>query len=117
MKLKESSIQRAILDYLEALGICHWRCNLGGVRARGASGGGWAKNPMKGFPDIAALIEGKLVGIEVKRPGGTMSPEQRMWRDKLNNAGARYIIATSVADVRMVIVELKSSKGLEYAEA
>jgi hypothetical protein len=102
--VKEQEIQRAILDFLDARGVTHWRCNLGGVRNRG-SGSGWRANPMKGFPDIAGIMpggDGRLFGIEVKTPATAvrLSDEQRVWRAKLLAAGAVHLVATSVEDVR-----------------
>lgn len=103
--VKEQDVQRAILDFLDAKGVTHWRCNLGGVRR---SGIGMTKNPMKGFPDIAGVMpggDGRLFGIEVKRPrdSARLSPEQIAWRDKLTKSGAVHVIATSVEDVKRAL--------------
>jgi hypothetical protein len=54
---------------------------------------------MKGFPDIAGLFNGRFFAIEVKRPDGRMSPEQEVWRGRLEAKGCLYVVATSVADV------------------
>ena len=100
MAKAEAAIQRAILDFLEALQICHWRVNLGGVRR---SGIGRTRNPMAGFPDIGVIVRGRFLGIEVKTPAGRMEATQRDWKKRLEDAEATYIIATSVSDVRLAL--------------
>lgn len=93
----ETEIQKAILNYLKLRRVLHWRQSLGGVRRRG----GTAKNPMKGFPDIAGVRGGKFFAIEVKHPerAGDLSEKQIEWRDSLVEHGTLYILATSVDDV------------------
>jgi hypothetical protein len=107
--MREQEIQRAIMDFLEANAITFWRCNMGGVRI---SGKGRARNPMRGYPDLAGVCpstQGRLFTIEVKTPTGRLSDDQRKWERKLRASGVVYIIATSVADVRM-------SLGLDQAQ-
>lgn len=97
---KEQDIQRAIMDYLKARGVLHWRVNMGGVRR---SGIGRTANPMKGFPDIAGVwpdTDGCLFVIEVKRPGEQLEPHQVKWRDRLVANRVTHITATSIEDVR-----------------
>lgn len=103
---RESEIQRAILDYLEALQVTHWRCSLGGTMVRKRGSLVFRKNTMTGFPDIAGIIpnsDGRLFVIEVKRPSGRLSPEQEKWRDSLSRRGVLYILARSVEDVKAAL--------------
>ncbi len=53
-----------------------------------------------GIPDILACINGKFVGIEVKRPGGVMSELQKYNIEKIQAAGGVAFVAYSVEDVR-----------------
>lgn len=102
--MKESDIQRAILDFLEAKQVTHWRCSLGGTFVRNRGAIAFRKNPMTGFPDVAGICPdsgGKFFTVEVKTPKGRLSPEQKVWKDKLEGQGVLYIIATSVEDVRL----------------
>jgi hypothetical protein len=98
MAKSETEIQREILDYLEWMGIFYWRNFTQGVR----TAGGRTKNKNKGAPDIFALepTSGKLIGIEVKKPGGRVSHEQLEWMTKAAKNGALCFIAESVEDVR-----------------
>jgi hypothetical protein len=97
-KLKESDVQKAIMDYLDSRGILNWRVNLGGVPHTVGGKIIYRKNPMKGFPDISALYCGLFVGIEVKAKT-KQSQEQLDWQNKFESNGAIYIVAKSVDDV------------------
>lgn len=44
----------------------------------------------KGFPDLVLLRAGRLIFRELKKMGGTLQPEQKVWRDELLNAGADW---------------------------
>ena len=99
----ESLVQKAITDWLTAAGIDWHRMHLGPVM-RGTPGRPiLGKNPLKGFPDIFGFIpattRGETFYIEVKKDSGRMSPEQKMWRERLERHGALYIEARSVDDV------------------
>ncbi len=52
-----------------------------------------------GRPDIVACIEGKFVGIEVKKPGGIVSPAQEKQGLKIQKSGGLFLIAYSLDDV------------------
>lgn len=63
------------------------------------------KNSMKGFPDIAGVVNGRMFAIEVKTPTGRMSEAQRDWQQKLESNGVVYLIAKSVEDVKKNLLE------------
>lgn len=52
-----------------------------------------------GIPDIYAVIAGKHLEIEVKAPGGKMSPMQEHWRDKFKSLGIAWICTDKLQDV------------------
>ena len=100
---KEKEIQKEILNYLKRAGYLAERLPLAGMLL---SSGRMAKNNMSGFPDILAVCRykrGVLLGIEVKRPGGTLQENQKEWKERLEKAGCIYIVATSV---KQLIMEL-----------
>jgi len=106
--MKETEIQRAILDYLMYKGILCWRNQSIPVpirRGREIVGLRRADPHTVGQPDIMALVRpknalyGVLVGIEVKGAKGRLSPEQEAWRDKIVKAGGVWILARSIEDV------------------
>lgn len=53
-----------------------------------------------GVPDIIACINGRFVGIEVKRPGGIVSKLQEYHIEQINKAGGAAFVAYSVNDVK-----------------
>lgn len=53
----------------------------------------------KGIPDILGIWQGRMLGIEVKRPSGKVSPEQEAFMLRINEAGGLAFVAHSVKDV------------------
>lgn len=95
---KETLIQAEILKYLRSKGVLAWRANNGSVWD--AKLGMYRTHTgMKGVADILAVLNGRLIAIEVKGEKGKMSPDQFLFRTRLEEAGGLYILARSVADV------------------
>jgi len=53
----------------------------------------------KGISDILGVYKGRFLAIEVKRPGGRVSPEQRAFIERINDEGGIGFVAYSVDDV------------------
>jgi Holliday junction resolvase len=83
--LSESAIQKKISDYLNALPEC-WTCKVMSANKRGV-------------PDILAVVSGRFVAIEVKRPGGKPSKLQLAQLKRIEAAGGLAMIAESIDDV------------------
>lgn len=62
-----------------------------------------------GVPDIIACVDGVFIGIEVKRPGGIVSPLQQLNIDDINRSGGVAFVAYSVEDVRKQIEKLRNA--------
>lgn len=91
----EKSIQNKILKYLKTVENCFvMRREAGGFTYR------------KGLPDIYCIYKGKHIEIEVKDPKGEQSMMQKKQQEILENAGAIYILATSLEDVQKKIWEI-----------
>lgn len=91
----EANTQKAILEYLRAKKIFHWRQNVGAVK----TDHGFMTFGVAGQADIICCIDGRMVAIEVKSPIGRLSESQREWGERLERAGGKYIVARSVDDV------------------
>lgn len=106
-KPTETDLVRACLQLLGLRGLFAWRANAGGGLRRGRGG---RPVPVKanpaGTPDILAVLPprggspgGRLVGVEVKLPGGRLRPAQRAWMDNASAAGVLCLVVRDVAQL------------------
>jgi len=98
-ELKEKEIQKQILEYLQLKRIFHFRNNVGA----GMMGKRFVRFGIPGAPDIFALKNGMLYGIEVKRPGSKQSPLQKEFGDKMNANGGVYRVIFSLDQVLEIL--------------
>ena len=84
--MKESSITASILRWLRTLG---WAVKL--------HGSAWQQ---PGLPDILAIIDGRTVFFEVKRPGGVVSAIQRVVHERIRAAGGEVHVVRSLEEAR-----------------
>lgn len=92
---EEKKVENKIKKYLDSLGAYYLKVH------------GSAYQPA-GVPDVLASINGKFVGIEVKKPvGGVVSDLQKHHILKIKNSGGIAFVARSVDDVKR---ELKENK-------
>lgn len=100
--MKESQIQRACLDLLEALRRKGWpivgtRSNAGKVAT---IQGYYVALCDEGWPDITTCINGKFVGIETKALKGRQRNSQKRMQEKIEAAGGVYLIVRTLKDLR-----------------
>lgn len=99
MASTEKATQKAILDYLEYKKIFHYRNNSGGGMFKGNNKDYFVRFGAVGSPDIVCVIGGQYVGIEVKDIKGKLSEGQQSFKERLEKAGGKYILARSLEDV------------------
>jgi hypothetical protein len=56
-----------------------------------------------GVPDLILIHRGRVFGIEVKRPGETLSDEQAAIHDRLERAGCRCVTLLHEAGAEMAL--------------
>jgi Holliday junction resolvase len=83
--MTEQQIQNTIREYLKSQG---WLV----VKCMAMSKPGW--------PDLMAIKKGRHLHIEVKRPGGRVSPLQTAMHGIIRQHGAEAFVAYGVEDVR-----------------
>jgi hypothetical protein len=86
-QLTEKEVTRQIRQVLKICRVWHWK--------------EW-QGPMsfpKGISDILGIYQGRFLAIEVKRPGGRVSREQREFLNRVNAEGGLGFVAYSVDDV------------------
>jgi Holliday junction resolvase len=86
-KTLEKHIENQIKRYLDQLGVWYLKVH----------GSMYQKS---GVPDILCCLDGRFVGIEVKRPGGIVSSLQQFNIDEIHTSGGVAFVAYSVEDVR-----------------
>ena len=106
-KRPERQIQRAIMDYLGVRGIFCWPMNRERAgRARASHIG------VKGISDIIGIVTpmatrlgtpGRLVAVEVKRPGEEPTIHQEGFLGVIRLAGGLAFVARSVQDVERAL--------------
>ena len=89
--MKESSIVKAILKYLNILPECFAWKEHGGMYGTA------------GIPDIIACIGGKFYGFEVKTERGKPTALQEAAMRKIQKAGGIAVVVKSVSDVKAVL--------------
>lgn len=81
----ESSVQKAILKYLKQHKFFTFKTIV---------------NNSAGIPDIYALKDGVNIWIEVKRPGGKVSPIQEHIHQKMRENRGIVLVVDSVAELQ-----------------
>jgi hypothetical protein len=101
VKLTETAIVRACLDWLAYKGIVAWRANSGAVKASYNGKSRFVRfNSMKGMSDICAILpDGTFAAIEVKKPGGKPTAEQEEFLHKVRRTGGVGIVVHSVDEL------------------
>ncbi len=87
----EASIVSTICANLKRRGIFHWK----------TTGSVFGKS---GLPDLMVVIEGRLIALEVKRPGKAATRLQQHRMEQLRKAGAVAEVVTGWPEVAALIV-------------
>jgi hypothetical protein len=94
----EKNIQKAMTQALSAAGI--WHCRLEGAGKLVSLATGERKligSDMTGMPDLIACSHGRLIAIECKVSGGSLSAHQYAKLLEMNHAGALVMIVVDPA--------------------
>jgi hypothetical protein len=95
--LLEAQIMREVRSVLARSGCWYRRIEGGGKLLHSGSVAVMAKSEMVGMPDWIACQSGRLLGIEVKAPGGKVSASQVATLSAMQIAGARVCICVSAS--------------------
>lgn len=99
--MKESEIQKQIIDYLKTRDFIIIRNNSGHVR----TGSRWVNLGDAGSSDLIGMHPetGQFIAIEVKRPGSKLTDKQRAFLNKVALGNGMAIHAECLEDVISVI--------------
>lgn len=56
-----------------------------------------------GTPDVLACVQGRFVGLEVKRPGGVATPLQRLRIEQIIEAGGVAAVVESASEAERIL--------------
>jgi hypothetical protein len=95
----EQVIKTSICQYLELRRIFFWIViqNPGRYKSR---------HIKRGIPDLLGIFRGKPLAIEVKAPGGRVSPEQEKFIEDFRREGGIAFTAKSVEEVEKQLKEV-----------
>jgi hypothetical protein len=105
MKRPEQAFQQQVAQYLAlSLGGTAWFSAIplgGGGRLRGAILKGMGVK--SGIPDIFIVDGGRVFGLELKAPKGTVSEAQERSHSDLRRAGCPVAVCKSIAEVAIFL--------------
>ena len=102
----EREIQRAVCQYLDALGVTYYAVPNGQYRPGQAKEAGM----QKGVPDLCIPVPRGGYGalyIEMKKPGRYTRKSQRAWLDRLREEGNACAVCRSVDEVQYIWEEYR----------
>lgn len=97
--MKESQIQRQVLDWLAAKGILAFRMNTGAMAGEYKGKSTFMRFGTVGMADILAFHKSEPIWLEIKNSTGKQSEFQKSFQKQVELYGHRYILARSLDDV------------------
>lgn len=105
-KTPEKDFQReVVIPWLVEQGVCHFELVvkpsmkwIDGKLVR-------IPSPMKGWPDVNCVIQGKYVGLEMKAKSA-QSYDQKIVQEKVESAGGLYYIVRTFEDLERLVKPL-----------
>lgn len=88
------------LDYAR---VFYYRNNSGAFKA---AHGSFIRFGTPGSPDIVAVITGLFIGFECKMGSGRLNPNQKLFKERLEQAGGKYYEIHSPEDLDAALKEL-----------
>jgi hypothetical protein len=110
--LRESDILRAVMDYLAAEKIPHWRMNSGAMAGSHKGKKWFVRFGEKGMADVLVIRSiqmtdfwqlQRVLWIEIKRPGERQTADQKAFQSYVESCGMRYAVVASIEDLRRVL--------------
>lgn len=115
----EAQVQRAVLDYLRAEKILHFRQNSGVLlnkKGRPVRFGEPGMADIQAFPRVKVCMGAECMSIshplwiECKSPVGSVSPQQEEFRRRVESEGHTYIVVRSLDDLLVWLDHFKAAK-------
>ena len=95
IKIKESQVQNAIIQYLTLKKLFFWRNNSGCI----FSNKRMIRLGITGSPDIYILKKGVLIGLEIKGSEGKQTALQKKFQQRFEKEGGLYYLVREINDL------------------
>ena len=108
MKRPEQQIHQTVVSHLNARSeprVFFWHTPNEGKRGFVNAAALKAMGMTAGVPDLLILKAGNLHALELKAPGGRLTPSQRLVMDRMEECGAQVAVAHSL-DEALVTLEV-----------
>lgn len=96
MALSETQIEAALVKSVHAAGGLCWK---------------WPATARAGVPDRIVILGGRVVFVELKRPGGKVRPIQAEVHRRMKAAGADVRVVDSIESARSFVHEFTHTGG------
>lgn len=104
---KETEIQLAVCEYLSYQmrqgKLMFWRQNTNAIfSTKTGSFRAMPKYSMNGVSDIIVVRDGFVIFLEIKRPSGKQSDNQKQFQDLVKKNGAEYWVIRDLDDLKEI---------------
>lgn len=101
-----------LVNYLKLCGYFYWHTpNETYTKSWNQKRKNTAMGVQSGIPDLFIIIDGKLYAIELKRSkGGVVSAAQKLWIERLNNAGIKAVVCKGSSEAIDFITGVAGTK-------
>jgi len=90
--ITEKDVRKVVRDYLnilQNLGKLHWHWNLQGLGS------------YRGLSDLCVVLpEGKILWLELKKPGGRLTEHENNFRNNVEKFGHEYLVIDDVDKIQ-----------------
>ncbi len=109
-KQTETSLVKAIIEFLRLKGVYAWRNNSGAFAAEGVTGRRFVRFGLPGSADVLAVVppRGRLLAVEAKIGRNQPTDMQLHFGAAINDAGGLWLVVRSLADLD----ELLTAEGI-----
>ncbi|MBA7569206.1 VRR-NUC domain-containing protein [Candidatus Atribacteria bacterium 1244-E10-H5-B2] len=89
-KISENDIKHQVKSYLNIKGWFNFHI----LQGLGA---------FRGIPDMIAVKAGRVIFLEIKKPGGKLSEHQQRFKETMGGAGGEYYVVRSLEEIIKIL--------------
>jgi hypothetical protein len=102
-EVREADVLKGVKDVLKLHNVWHRRLEGTGKVINGKAGLQMIPGDLKGMPDVLACVQGRLIAIEVKAPGGKLSAAQYGTLRGIRDAGGLALVVCSAEKLALTL--------------